>query len=45
MVQTADDHVGELLVVAAKPNSAVALVMRSVTEIERGDRFRTPITQ
>ena len=44
-VQTADEHVGELLVVAAKPTSAVALVMRSVAELERGDRFRTPITQ
>jgi hypothetical protein len=45
MVQTADDHVGELLVVAAKSTSAVALVMRSVSELERGDRFRTPITR
>jgi hypothetical protein len=44
-VQTADEHVAELLVVAAKPTSAVALVMRSATEIERGDRFRTPVMQ
>jgi len=44
-VQTADEHVAELLVVAAKSTSAVALVMRSVTELERGDRFRTPVLQ
>jgi LysM repeat protein len=44
-VQTADEHVAELLVVAIKPTSAVALVMHSVSEFERGDRFRTPVTQ
>jgi hypothetical protein len=45
MVQTADENVGELLVVATKPSSSVALVTRSVTELERGDHFRSPIAQ
>jgi hypothetical protein len=41
MVETPDWVIARLLVVAAREDSAVALVTHSTKELERGDLFRT----
>ena len=41
-VSLPDEIVGKLLVVSARPETSVAVVMRADEELETGDYFRTP---
>jgi hypothetical protein len=41
-VQTPDDVIGRMFVLKSSPRSSVALVTRARTELEPGDRYRTP---
>jgi hypothetical protein len=41
-VQTPDDVIGRAFVLKSTPRTSVALLTRARTEVEPGDRYRTP---